>query len=451
MDVKIGHISTQWSDTKQERQDDIEKVFDHANDKGYAWLTGTEAESPGIRAQYQAVAEAHGFRFYGWSEIWLAVREHRIESGWETEYTKCVDGNRGRYPSRGVIRASYKDTELGVITVLCSHYQTMGIAREAARKGDNKAIATEVGRMAKAHGGGTAKVFFGGDVNMIDKTKDVFFGEPLTSCWDELKTWPKTTPWGGIDVIASYNPDLRVSCKDAHAYPDTEFPLNIDHYLIEATYAIEVKAEAPKPKPHPKKLASPPVIDGSPAKHSGLTGNRPIKRIVIHSAVMPCEPGRARQLARMNSEGLGGGSWHYAVDPEETFQTSYDSVVCWHAPPNPHTLGIEMADNPRPWPTGKRTQTWWNKLKKVWRWADKNHQAMLRRTARLVAELCEVHDVPVKLLSVAACRRDEHGIATHNTVSKAFKQSTHWDPGAWPYAYFMMLVKSETKKIKAGG
>src|SRR6188768_2434478 len=328
MELKMGHVSMQWSDTKQQRQDDIEKILAHAKEVGWAWLTGTEAESPGIRDQYKAAVEKAGFRFYGWSEIWIAVREDRIHSGWETEHTQVVPGHRGRYPSRGVIRASYKDKTLGVITVLCSHYQTLGIAREEARKDDNKKIATEVGRMAKAHGGGTAKVFFGADANMIDRTKDVFFGEPLTSCWDELKTYPKTTPWGGIDVIASYNPDLRVSCKSAKAYTDEEFSLNSDHYMIEATYKVDTPVEKPKPVPHPQKLASPPVIDGTPAKHSGLTGNRPIKRIVIHSAVMPCEPGRARQLGEMNSKGLGGGSWHYAVDPKETFQTSYDSVIC---------------------------------------------------------------------------------------------------------------------------
>ena len=451
MDLKMGHISMQWSDKKEERQADIEKVLAHANDQGWGWITGTEAESPGIKDQFEAACVAAGFRFYGWSEIWIAVRETRIEKGWETEHTSIVKGNRGRYPSRGVIRVSYVDTENGVTTVLASHYQTQGISREPERKDDNALIAKEIGRMAKAHGGGSARVFFGADVNMPDNKKDVFFGEPLTSCWDELGKHPKTTGWGTIDVIASYNDDTWVKCKDARAYPDSEFSLNTDHYMIEATYEV---AAPPKPPPPPKptrtKLASPPVIDGTPAKHSGLTGNKPIRRIVIHSAVMPCEPGRARQLGRMNSEGMGGGSWHYAVDPEETFQTSWDSVICWHAPPNPHTVGIEMADYPKPWPAGSRTQRWWEALKRAWRWRDENHQKMLARTARLTAELLVEYELPVKLLSVKQVRNDEKGIATHNTVSKAFKQSTHWDPGAWPYSRFMMLVKSEVKKIKAG-
>lgn len=197
-----------------------------------------------------------------------------------------------------------------------------------------------------------------------------------------------------------------------------------------------------------QKLASPPVAGGHPKKHSGIH-NKPINRIVIHSAVMPCEPGRAKQLAEMNAEGKGGGSWHYAVDPKETFQTSYDSYVCWHAPPNPHSLGIEMADYPRPWPKGTWTKKWWEALRRRWRWNDENHRLMLARTARLTAELLVLYDLPVRRLSVSALRAGKKGYATHANVSKAFKQSTHWDPGAWPYNKFHSMVKAEVAKIKA--
>src|SRR5688572_26108542 len=117
-------------------------------------------------------------------------------------------------------------------------------------------------------------------------------------------------------------------------------------------------------------FANPPVVGGHPRDHSSQ-GNKPIARIVVHSAVMPW------QLAHWNKDGVGGGSWHYATDPVDTFQTSYDSYVCWHAPPNGNSIGIEMAD----WPTTAGTV-------KTWRWNRDNHKAMLRRTAKLVAELC---------------------------------------------------------------
>lgn len=193
---------------------------------------------------------------------------------------------------------------------------------------------------------------------------------------------------------------------------------------------------------HP--VPSPPLIgDGVPNRHSG-TGNKPIHRVVIHSAVMPCEPGRARQLGAMNQTSTTG-SWHYATDPEDTFQCSFDSYVCWHAPPNPHSLGIEMADWPGPWPSGKRTARWWFNLRRRWRWRGANHRAMLARTADLTADLCLGYAIPPKWLTVRRLRRGERGITVHANVSAAFGQSSHWDPGAWPRRRFMRMVRRRMK------
>lgn len=185
----------------------------------------------------------------------------------------------------------------------------------------------------------------------------------------------------------------------------------------------------------------PQVIGGRPNKHSG-TGNKPINRIVIHSAVMPCEPGMARRLGDMNKTSETG-SWHYAVDPEETFQCSFDSYVCWHAPPNPHSLGIEMADNPGRRPVGQTIR--------VWRWAGRNHRRMLRRTARLTARACLAYDVPIRFLTVADLKAGRRGITTHHNVSLAFRESSHWDPGWWPRRRFMRQVRREANRIRKVG
>lgn len=197
-----------------------------------------------------------------------------------------------------------------------------------------------------------------------------------------------------------------------------------------------------------RKFPSPaPPYVGPPAKYS--TGsNRPIKRIVIHSAVMPCEPGRARQLAQMNRAGTGGGSWHYAVDPDETLQCSYDSVICWHAPPNTGSIGIEMADYPGPVPTDKPGTARWKALRRSWRWARPNQRKMLRRAARLVAELALAEDLPVKYLGAKKLRAGYWGITTHAAVSRAWGQSTHWDPGWWPRRRFMRLVRAHARRLR---
>jgi len=178
---------------------------------------------------------------------------------------------------------------------------------------------------------------------------------------------------------------------------------------------------------------SPPVRGGHPAHHSG-TGNHPITRVVIHSAVMDCQPGAAELLAKWNREGTTAGSWHYAVDPTATLQCSFDRYVCWHAPPNGHSIGIEMADRPSSI-SGAR-------------WLTLNQRRTLRRTAKLTAELCVAYELPLVLLNVEALRAGRKGIATHATVSAAFGQSSHWDPGKWPADKFLRMVRKYANTIK---
>src|SRR5690349_8146540 len=156
MELRMGHISMQWSDSKEQKLADLQKIFDHANKLSYAWYTGTEANH-GLATLIKDAATKAGFRFYNHGEVWLAVRESRIKSGWETEWAKVVSGVASRYPDRSVIRASYVDSECGVLTVIASHYQTQTISKEAPRAKDNEKLAAEISRMARAHGGGTAK------------------------------------------------------------------------------------------------------------------------------------------------------------------------------------------------------------------------------------------------------------------------------------------------------
>ena len=203
---------------------------------------------------------------------------------------------------------------------------------------------------------------------------------------------------------------------------------------------------------------SPPVIDGHPAKHSG-TLNHPVRRVVIHSAVMPCEKGRARQLGEMNSKGSGGGSWHYAVDPAEVFQCSWDSYVCWHAPPNDGSLGIEMADYPGPVPSDDKRPTGmklvtakavaeFKSAGRAWRWGRRDQRRMLRKTARLTAHLLLANDLPLRYCGPRALRNGRRGWTTHAAVSAAWGESTHWDPGWWPRAWFAALVRRYAKEIR---
>lgn len=222
------------------------------------------------------------------------------------------------------------------------------------------------------------------------------------------------------------------------------FPAHIDYVRGVLQAPIQPK-EIPVtyPAPSPKYL-------GPAAKHGDTDGNKPIGRIVIHSTVSPCEPGGARNIAAYFRSSKAGGSAHYVVDPSEVVQVVYDSTVAFHAPPNTHSLGIEMCDVPGPRPDDKPGTARYMSLKRAWRWAKPNQKAMLARTARLTAELCLAYDVPPYFVNAKGLKAGKRGVTTHAQVSAAFHLSTHWDPGWWPRLTFMRMVRAEVAKIKAG-
>jgi hypothetical protein len=202
--------------------------------------------------------------------------------------------------------------------------------------------------------------------------------------------------------------------------------------------------------PHP--APRPPYL--GPAAHDSGRGNKPISRIVIHSTVSPCVPGGARAIADYFRSPKAGGSAHYVVDPGEVVQVVLDDTVAWHAPPNEHSLGIEMCDYP-----SSTSLTHWEAAagdvqhsarKSPLRWIEKNHRQMLRRTARLTAELCLAYGVPPRFLTAQQLLSGEHGVTTHANVTQAFHQSTHWDPGLWPKRAFMRQVRAFVDELEQG-
>lgn len=194
---------------------------------------------------------------------------------------------------------------------------------------------------------------------------------------------------------------------------------------------------------------APPYV--GPAARTSVGDNKPIDRIVVHSTVSPCEPGGARRIGAYFRSPGAGGSAHYVVDPTETVQVVYDSVIAWHAPPNRNSIGVEMCDIPGPVPNEARHSARWKALRRSWRWARPNQRRMLRRTARLVAELCAAYDVPPVYRTPAQLREGKRGITTHVDVSQTWRQSTHWDPGFWPRYRFMALVRRHHRRITTDG
>jgi hypothetical protein len=237
MKIRIGHISMQAPDPDAQQTSDAKKVFARARSRNYRWQSGTEANTTSDSEIYRKAAGAEDFRYVRGGDLWVAVRRP-ITHGLEHEFTKLIDGQAGVHPQMGVFRVTFKDLELGWLTLLGSHYQT--VRQEKANPGGNKLLTDEITRQAIKYGAARRKVFYFGDQNLDDKTTDTFKGGPLTTCWDELKSYPDTHDTRTIDVIASYDADTRVKCVSARVLTDNQVPLHSDHSLVEADYEIKV-------------------------------------------------------------------------------------------------------------------------------------------------------------------------------------------------------------------
>lgn len=160
--------------------------------------------------------------------------------------------------------------------------------------------------------------------------------------------------------------------------------------------------------------------------HGRPLDNKPIHRVVIHCTVSPAVAGGRYAVARMFKESTRTASAHYVVDPAGVVQVVFDSLVAEHAPPNQHSIGIELCDM---------------QAGPVSRWQDDAHQAILRRAANLTAKLCLAYGVPTRKLTPAQLVAGERGICGHVDVSNAFHETDHTDPGVgFPWPAFLAQV-----------
>jgi len=169
-----------------------------------------------------------------------------------------------------------------------------------------------------------------------------------------------------------------------------------------------------------------PFVEGNQAHTSGPNGA--ITRVVLHATVSPCINGGARNVASYFQRADAGGLAHYVVDPNEVVRCADERVSTWHAPPNAGSIGVEMTD-PQ---TGSAS-----------RWQDVAHVQMLRRTAALLADICDRHSLPLVYVDAAGLKAGRRGITTHHQVSLAFGQSSHTDPdaaGPFPLALLLGMI-----------
>lgn len=245
--VHVMQASMLYSLTLKQKREDLDIVFARAARRDVAWVTGTEYPDDASRAVLSDVAGEYGYRvfFRGRDDVWIAVQRDFIKGNLEVEHEVVIPKEEGfgKKGPRGVLRVSFDSfSDLGRVTVAAAHMLTKG---RPDGKGIfktnvvlNRRFAKAIGDVARKFGKGKGLFFLGSDTNIVDRDNDVFFGQPLTTAWDELDKW-ENTGHGNIDVTASYDGDGRVSAAYCRALDDGELHLHGDHFLVEAGYDVE--------------------------------------------------------------------------------------------------------------------------------------------------------------------------------------------------------------------
>jgi N-acetyl-anhydromuramyl-L-alanine amidase AmpD len=67
----------------------------------------------------------------------------------------------------------------------------------------------------------------------------------------------------------------------------------------------------------------------------------------------------------------------------------------------------------------------------------------VERAARLTADVCARHGIPLRRLRAVDLVADKRGVTGHADVSAAFHRSDHWDPGPdFPWTRFLRSARS---------
>ena len=149
-----------------------------------------------------------------------------------------------------------------------------------------------------------------------------------------------------------------------------------------------------------------------------------VRYIVLHSTEGPTAKGAAQYF----TEQAAGGSSNLVVDDHECYRVLDDLIIPWGAPPlNTSGFHIEQAGYAA-----------WTRAQ----WLA--HEPTIDRAAFKASLRCHRFTIPPVELNVAQLRADfaKHhptgGVVTHATISHAFAESTHTDPGAgYPMDVFL--------------
>ena len=163
--------------------------------------------------------------------------------------------------------------------------------------------------------------------------------------------------------------------------------------------------------------------------HQTAASGRSIGIVVIHTMEIAERAGAAEVCARWFENPTSEVSAHYCVDADSIVQCVREEDIAWHARGgNANSIGIELAGYARQRSLG---------------WRDAYSRAVVERAARLTADVCARHGIPLRRLRAAYLVAGKRGVTGHADVSAAFRKSDHWDPGPdFPWMRFLRLARS---------
>lgn len=185
-------------------------------------------------------------------------------------------------------------------------------------------------------------------------------------------------------------------------------------------------------------MAEPPI--SIRAIHDSGPGNIPPTRVVIHATnpgvgfPAASSAGRAQSTAAYFALPQSGGSAQYVCDVVGETHCVPDNVISWNAPPNEHSIGIEVCaegGDPSAAPLNYSREQWLSP--QAW--------PAVQRAADRTAELCHRFGIPMVRIGPGALLAGQAGVCGHVDVSQAWHQSDHSDPGpGFPWTEFMAAV-----------
>jgi len=269
MRIRVAHASLQFSDNEAQHTADIEKIFDRAVARRYAWVMGPDA-GPGSNntgKELLRIGKAHDYKVFVPSEqnkgsgratdCWIAVRSDLVVKGWKTGYVPVIPGSQELYKDikpepkfprwgpKGVVTAEFDSLPgLGHISLAVAHHLTKGqqdnktsVIHGVDHHEWNEKLDNEIGKWLAAQAKGKALGFASMDRNASDKRNPANVPGTTTMA-DELKKW-QNTGHGDIDWILSVDKDGRVKAANFTVLDDRKFFLHGDHFFVEGVFNVD--------------------------------------------------------------------------------------------------------------------------------------------------------------------------------------------------------------------